>query len=272
MYRRSRRREIRTVKMGEIHTVKLDEFEGPLDLLLHLIKKHEVDLYNIRVSSITDQYLASLAAARDLNLDVAGEFLVMAATLIYLKSRALLPPEEQDELEEEEPLDPEAQLIEQLLEHERFQKAGAALAAGRVLGRDVFRRTVMEATPGEFVAAPAPLTMGDLFAALERVLERRARSIAHEVLGERLSVRDGIELTLERLRATRRCSFDALFPEQVSRMRIIVTFLGILELIKYGAVRARQGEIYGEIELELVGDIDADRMFELEVEEGDRVS
>lgn len=253
--------------MSEIHTVKLDEFEGPLDLLLHLIKKHEVDLYNIRVASITDQYLASLAAARDLNLDIAGEFLVMAATLIYLKSRALLPPEEQDELEDEEPLDPEQQLIEQLLEHERFQKAGAALAAGPVLGRDIFRRTVVEAQPGEFVAAPVPLTMGDLLAALERVLERRARAIVHEVIGERLSIRDGIELTLERLHSERRCTFEDLFPEDASRMRIIVTFLGILELIKHGAVMAVQGENHGEIRVELIRDVDADSMLELEIEE-----
>src|SRR4051812_2356545 len=113
--------------MSEAYTVKLDTFEGPLDLLLHLIKKHEVDLYEIRVSQVTDQYLGYLKAARELNLDIAGEFLVMAATLIYLKSRALLPPEERDEFDDEEPLDPEAQLIQQLIEHERFQKVATAL-------------------------------------------------------------------------------------------------------------------------------------------------
>ena len=114
--------------MSEAYSVKLEQFEGPLDLLLHLIKKHEVDLYQLSVSEITDQYLGYMAEAEDLNLDLAGEFLVMAATLIYLKSRALLPAEEREDLEDEEPLDPEAQLIEQLLEHERFQKAGQALA------------------------------------------------------------------------------------------------------------------------------------------------
>ncbi|MBM4267965.1 MAG: segregation/condensation protein A [Deltaproteobacteria bacterium] len=253
--------------MGEVYTVKLEEFEGPLDLLLHLIKKHEVDLYNIRVASITDQYLAYLASARDLNLDLAGDFLVMAATLIYLKSRALLPPEEQDELDDEEPIDLEAQLIEQLLEHERFQKAGAALAAGTVLGRDVFRRTVVEAKPGEFTAAPAPLTIGDLLGALERILERRARTIVHQVFGERLSIRDGMHMALERLRASPRCTFDDLFPEDASRMRIIVTFLAILELIKYGAISARQGEMLGDIDLVLLRDVDPERMLEIEFEE-----
>lgn len=252
--------------MAETHTVRLDQFEGPLDLLLHLIKRHEVDLYDIRVSSITDQYLASIAAAQDLNLDIAGEFLVMAATLIYLKSRALLPPEEQDELDDEEPLDPEAQLIEQLLEHERFQKAGAALASGAVLGRDVFRRTVMEAQPGEFVAPPVPLTMGDLLAALERLLERRARTLVRQLPGERLSIRDGIDFALDRLRSDRRCSFDQLFPENASRMRIIVTFLGILELVKHGSIRAIQVEGHKDIGLELVQDIDPDRLLELDLE------
>ena len=258
--------------MAEIHTVRLDQFEGPLDLLLHLIKRHEVDLYDIRVSSITDQYLASLAAAQDLNLDIAGEFLVMAATLIYLKSRALLPPEEQDELDDEEPLDPEAQLIEQLLEHERFQKAGAALASGPVLGRDVFRRTVMEAQPGEFVAPPVPLTMGDLLAALERLLERRARTLVQELPGERLSIRDGIDFALGRLRADRRCSFDELFPANASRMRIIVTFLGILELVKHGSICAVQLEGHKDIRLELVEDIDPDRLLELDLDEEELAS
>ena len=253
--------------MAETYTVKLDEFEGPLDLLLHLIKKHEVDLYNIRVADITDQYLASIAAARELNLDVAGEFLVMAATLIYLKSRALLPPEEQDELEDEEPLDPEAQLIEQLIEHERFQKAGAALAAKEILGRDVFPRTVMETAPGSFMAPPTPPTMGDLLGALEKVLQRRARAIVHEVMGERLGIRDGIEMILDKLHLEPRCSFDDLFPEDASRMRIIVTFLGLLELIKAGAIHATQGENHGEIRVELLRDVDAAAILEVDFEE-----
>ena len=99
----------RSVSGGrEVYQVKLDDFEGPLDLLLHLIKKHEVDLYEISVSAVTDQYLASIREAEELNLDIAGEFLVMAATLIYLKSRALLPPEEREDFEDEEPIDPRA--------------------------------------------------------------------------------------------------------------------------------------------------------------------
>jgi segregation and condensation protein A len=253
--------------MSDGYTVRLEQFEGPLDLLLHLIKKHEVDLYNIRIATITDQYLAYLKAAQELNLDLAGEFLVMAATLIHLKSRALLPPEEQDELEEEEPLDTEAELIARLLEHERYQKVAAALAARPVLGRDVFRRSVVERSPGEFLLRPAPLTMGDLFAALERVLARRADSAVHRVAGERLTIRDGIELVLGRLRRSTRCTFDELFTEDASRNRIIVTFLAILELIKDGAVTAEQGEQYGEIQLTLMRDMETDYLLTIDVAE-----
>lgn len=251
--------------MSEGYNVRLEEFEGPLDLLLHLIKKHEVDLYELNVSQITDQYLAYMAAADELNLDLAGEFLVMAATLIYLKSRALLPAEEREELEDEEPLDLEAQLIEQLLEHERFQKAGEALAERHVLGRDSFERSVVESQPGRFIEPPRPMAVADLLGALQRLLERRARELTqHQVVSERLSLRDGVESVVEQLRAKPRCRFEELFPKEASRVRIIVTFLAILELVKTGAVTAEQAEIHGEIDVLLLRDIDADEVLAIE--------
>jgi segregation and condensation protein A len=250
--------------MSEAYSVKLEQFEGPLDLLLHLIKRHEVDLYDLSVSEITDQYLAYMTAADDLNLDLAGEFLVMAATLIYLKSRALLPPEEREELEDEEPLDPEAQLIEQLLEHERLQKAGEALAARNVLGRDIFERTVVETQPGRFIEPPKPMAVDDLIGALQRMLERRARNLVHQVVGERLSLRDGVESVVEQLRARPRLRFEELFPNDASRVRIIVTFLAILELVKTGAVTATQSENHAEIDILLLRDIDADEVMAID--------
>jgi segregation and condensation protein A len=253
--------------MSDAYTVKLDSFEGPLDLLLHLIKKHEVDLYEIRVSQVTDQYLGYLREARELNLDIAGEFLVMAATLIYLKSRALLPPEERDEFDEEEPLDPEAQLIQQLIEHERFQKVAAALAQRPVLGRDVFRRAVVESAPGEFVEPVRPAGVGDLLLALQRVLTRRANQPVHRVEQEHISIRDGLDLVLDRLRVAPRLSFEALFPVGASRGRIIVTFLAILELIKVGAVTATQQDAYSEIDVVLLRDLDPDSVLGIDFEE-----
>ena len=250
--------------MSESYSVKLEQFEGPLDLLLHLIKKHEVDLYDLSVSDITDQYLAYMAAAEDLNLDLAGEFLVMAATLIYLKSRALLPPEEREDLEDEEPLDPEAQLIEQLIEHERFQKAGQALADRHVLGRDIFERSVIETQPGRFIEPPKPMAVADLLTALERMLLRRASTLSHQVVAERLSLRDGVEIVIEQLRLKAQCRFDDLFPETASRIRIIVTFLAILELVKTGAVTAVQAASHGEIDIVLLRDIEPDEILQLD--------
>jgi segregation and condensation protein A len=246
--------------------IKLQVFEGPLDLLLHLIKKHEVDLYKLSVSSITDQYLSTIKEAEELNLDIAGEFLVMAATLIYLKSRALLPPEEREEFEDEEPIDPETQLIEQLLEHERFQRAAAVLAARPVLGRDVFGRTVVERAPGDFIEALPPVGVSELLAALERVLARQSQLRAHQVSRERLTIRDGVALVLEHLRVSPRTTFDALFPDDSSRARIIVTFLAILELIKHGSLRAVQGETHGSIQVELVRDVDVEELLSLDLE------
>jgi segregation and condensation protein A len=250
----------------DAYLVKLSDFEGPLDLLLHLIKKHEVDLYKLSVSSITDQYLSTIREAEELNLDIAGEFLVMAATLIYLKSRALLPPEEREEFEDEEPIDPESQLIEQLLEHERFQRAAAVLATRPVLGRDVFGRTVVERAPGDFVEALPPVGVSELLAALERVLARQVRLRAHQVNRERLTIRDGVGLVIEHLRLSPRTTFEALFPDDASRVRIIVTFLAILELIKHGALRAVQGETHGSIELELLREVDVDELLSLDLE------
>lgn len=251
--------------------VRLSEFEGPLDLLLHLVKKHELDLSQVSIAAITDRYLASVAQAQNaggLDLDGAGEFLVMAATLVYLKSRALLPPEErEDATEEEEPFDPELRLVEQILELERFQRASAALGARPVLGRDVFARPVAERAPGHFAERPQPASAAELLLALERLFARRASAPAHEIATERLTILDGIEFALARLREEPRIRFDALFPEDASRTRIIVTFLALLELIRLGVLAAFQGEAYGAIDLELLRDVDPDELLALEEED-----
>ena len=226
---------------SDAYTVHLDAFEGPLDLLLHLIKKHD--------------------------LDVAGEFLVMAATLIYLKSRALLPPEEREDLEDEEPLDPEAQLIQQLVEHERFQKVAAALAARPVLGRDVFPRPVAEPVPGELVEPLRPITVGELLGALEKLLARRASAAVHRVRGEKLDIRDGLRMVMGYLRIVPNAQFEELFPENASRMQIVVIFIALLELIKDGAVVAAQDSTCGAIEIALVRDVDPEKLLEVAAQE-----
>jgi len=192
-------------------TVRLDVFEGPLDLLLHLIKKNEVQITDIPIASITDQYLALLEELPELNLDGAGEYLVMAATLMYIKSRMLLPADPDDEGEAE--ADPRAELVHQLLEYQRFREAAADLGDRRVLGRDVFA-AAGEPEPGLSIA------------------ECVARILARFTLGSRVE-------------------FAEVFSPEAGRGEVIVTFLALLELIRLKVVRAVQHDRFGPIQLDL---------------------
>lgn len=229
----------------------VDLFEGPLDLLLHLIKKDEVDIANIPVASITEQYLGYLDVMRELNLDVAGEFLVMAATLILVKSRMLLPSPEAEEGEEE---DPRADLVRQLLEYSRYRDAATSLADRPRLLRDVFVRAEnaegIEPDPDE--ARRVKATLWQLMDAFQRVLKRAEPDPIHEVAREPVRVRDRITSILNVLSVAREVTFDSLFDEGASRTVIIVTFLALLELGKLGAIDALQEERFGEIRIVLL--------------------
>jgi len=229
--------------------VQLEVYEGPLDLLLHLIKKNEVGITDISISTITEQYLATLEMIRSLNLDVAGEFLVMAATLIHIKSRMLLPPEEGDEDEEEEG-DPRDELVRRLLEYQRYKEAALELEGREVLYRDVFVRSSesrqkMEAGEIERVS------LFDLLSAFRSVLERFPEESAHVIKIEQISVQEKMNLLLDCLRRSTRVVFQTLFEGVSSRMEIVVTFLAMLELIKIRAIRATQEESGGSIMIEL---------------------
>jgi len=240
------------------YRVRLDLFEGPLDLLLHLIKKNEVDVTDIPVATITEQYLGYLDLLRELNLDVAGEYLVMAATLLLIKSRMLLPSSEADE--EDQEADPRADLVRQLLEYQRFREAAQALGERVWLGRDVFgrepgaenaeepagERSVMRATPWE------------LLEAFRRVLDRARPEAVHEVATEPISLRDRVHWMLQTLRVARSVTFESLFADDATRNEVIVTFLALLELVRLGAVEAVQEDLFGAIMIVLrVEDIDA---------------
>jgi segregation and condensation protein A len=236
------------------YRVRLELFEGPLDLLLHLVKKNEVEITDIPIATITDQYLEYMALLREMNLDVAGEFLVMAATLIYLKSRTLLPAPEL-EAEEDEEGDPRAELVARLLEYQRFRDAALELGQRPLLNRDVFARPrgplaeEEAAEPGDVAVEDASL--GVLLDAFRQVLRRSAAPPAHEVVRERLSVRDCIGYVLTRLETTGRVTFAGLFPDGGARHRMIVTFLALLELMRLGVVRVRQAEPFGELSIGL---------------------
>jgi segregation and condensation protein A len=246
-------------RLRGLYRVSLPVFEGPLDLLLHLIKKSEVEIVDIPIATITEQYLAYLEVMRGLSLDVAGEFLVMAATLTLIKSRMLLPPSEEED--EEEEADPRADLVRQLLEYQRYREAALALSERPLLQRDVFvREPVMDAQetgePGELPRLK--VTVWELLDAFRGVLKRLRPEAVHEVVAERISLRDRVRTMLQALSVARSLDFDSLFDEDASRFDVIITFLAMLELMKMGAARATQEERYGRIVIELaVTDVSA---------------
>ena len=221
------------------YRVRLDLFEGPLDLLLHLIKKNEVDITNIPIAMITEQYLAYVELMRELNLDVAGEFLVMAATLMLVKSRLLLPsPEPEDE---EEP-DPRADLVRRLLEYQRYREAAESLRERPLLHRDVFAREPNAEGMSAEGETPqlARVTSWELVEAFRAVLRRARPDPVHEVESDPVSLQDRVQGLLGSLSVAHSITFDSLFSETATRQYVIVTFLALLELMRLGAVEAVQ--------------------------------
>lgn len=228
--------------------VQLEIFEGPLDLLLHLIKKNEVNISDIPIATITEQYLATLEVLQSFNLDVAGEFLVMAATLIHIKSRMLLPGADEDD-DEEEGADPRDELVRRLLEYQRFKDAADQLEHRELLTRDVFIRS---AAPVEDIPATGfrEVSVFELLTALKRVLDRLPKETVHEVMLEKITVREKMTLLLDSLRAQGKLLFESLFSDIKTRMEMVVTFLAMLELVKVRAIRIFQEEANGPIQIE----------------------
>jgi segregation and condensation protein A len=238
--------------MSASPTVRLPVFEGPLDLLLHLIKKNEVEITDIPIASITDQYLAMLEEMPELNLDGAGEYLVMAATLMFIKSRLLLPATGDDEEPEE---DPRAELVQQLVEYQRYREVAVALGERNVLGRDVFGNPGEPAGPPPPGEAAEPLvrdaSLGDLLGALREVLRRVRPPRVQEIPREAVSMRECVQGVLGHFALTDEVEFGDLFPPEVDRGRVIITFLVLLELIRLRVVRAQQEARFGPIRLRL---------------------
>jgi segregation and condensation protein A len=225
--------------------VQLEFFEGPLDLLLHLIKKSEVSVTDIPIAAITEQYLATMELMQTLSLDVAGEFLVMAATLIHIKSRMLLPPDESD-LEENEEGDPRDELVRRLLEYQRFKEAAGELERRDILKRDVFVRSPGVPEETETVGFES-VSLFDLISALRTVLDRLPKDSAHEVVLETFSVREKMSQLLEDLHRRGKIVFQDLFQSAASRLEVVVTFLAMLELVKIRAVKIWQEDSEGPI-------------------------
>lgn len=234
--------------------VRLEIFEGPLDLLLHLIKKNEVNVTDIPIAAITEQYLATLDLMQSLNLDVAGEFLVMAATLIHIKSRMLLPPGE-DREDEEDGSDPREELMRQLLEYQRFKEAAEELERREILKRDVFVRSPEPPQAIETVGFEEA-SLFDLLSALRRVLERFPKEDIHEVTLERISLQEKMQSLLDELGARGKIIFQSFFETADSRLEVVVTFLAMLELVRIRAIRISQEEGAGPIVLELAASME----------------
>lgn len=235
--------------MENEYKVKLEVFEGPLDLLLYLIKRDEIDIYDIPIEHITKQYLEYLEAFKVLDLDIAGEFVVMAANLIYIKSRSLLPVNQQPDEEGEEE-DPRFELVRQLLEYKKFKDAAAHLAEREASQIGVYGR--LPEVP-EFDERPlAEVSIFDLINAFQKVLKKVAarKEDLREIFEENFTVSDKIEFVL-RLTTERPSGlkFTDLFATTSSRSEIVVTFLALLELIRLKQIRVLQPEPFADIEL-----------------------
>ena len=235
--------------------VQLPIFEGPLDLLLHLIKKNEVSITDIPIATITEQYLATLELMESLSLDVAGEFLVMASTLVHIKSRMLLPAGAEDVNDEEEGADPRAELIRRLLEYQRYKEAALELEQREVLTRDVFIRA---AAPSEEIGPRGfrDISVFELLGALKRVIDRLPKDTFHDVTLDKISVREKMTFLLGKLHQQGNVLFESLFAEVKSRMEVVVTFLAMLELVKVRAIRICQERLAGPIMIEAAADMD----------------
>jgi segregation and condensation protein A len=239
--------------VGELFRVQLPNFEGPLDLLLHLIKEHKLDVFDIPIALITEKYLSTLDVMRQLNLDVAGEFILMAATLAHLKSRMLLPRMEAQgpDVVEEEVDDPREELVRRLLEYQKYKGAADTLGEKDVLDRDVFARRALppEAVPvaPESLEGLVEISVFKLIEAFDQVMKKAKVEISHEVLVERTNISDAIAQLAEKLRVTVQISFFELFEGSRDKSRLVVTFLAILEMTRLKLIKIFQEQPTGDI-------------------------
>lgn len=235
----------------DIYQVQLDSFSGPLDLLLHLIRKQQINIYDIPIALITQQYLEYLNLMKTLNLAFAGEFLVMAASLIQIKSRMLLPKEESNDEAEENGEDPREELVRQLMEYEQFKDAAVRLASHERIWRDAFsREPSLSEVPEPSEEVPLDdLSLFDLLGALQEVLNRTAAQPFIDVRLDTQTVQERIHTLLDQLEAEPTLTFEALFQGGYSRIDVIVTFLALLELVRMKLVMLFQGDMFGPIRI-----------------------
>jgi len=229
-------------------TTKLEVFEGPLDLLLHLIKINEVDISDIPITTITDQYLEYLDLMRALDINVAGDFLVMASTLMHIKSKILLPKQEDDLVEIE---DPREEIIRSLTEYMQLKDAANELASRDILYRDVFKRGI-EIKRGEEDIATTKVTLYDLMDAFKKVIRKKHPGIVLRFSAESWSIKKKMIEIIRILKEKKNLLLGDLFSTMESVSEMIATFLALLELVRTGFVNVFQGKEGSDIMLETI--------------------
>jgi segregation and condensation protein A len=229
--------------------VKLEHFDGPLDLLLHLIKRNEVNIYDIPIALITQQYLDTIHLMQEMNLDVAGDYLVMAATLIHIKSRMLLPRPETAAAVEGDEEDPRDTLVRRLLEHQKYKAAAGLLHEREQVRAAQWQRPDerVAGITGEDIEPELEVDLFSLLAAFQAVVQRARQRPSVLLPSEQVSIETRIDQLLERLSETQACGFEELFADAQDRGSLVVTFLALLEMIRLKLVRVFQSGSFGPI-------------------------
>ncbi|MFA6056214.1 MAG: segregation/condensation protein A [Thermodesulfovibrionales bacterium] len=233
------------VRMEDGINIKIPAFEGPFDLLLHLIRENKLDIYDIPIALITGRYLEYIGIMKELNLEIAGEFLVMAATLIHIKSRMLLPPDEQAPPEEQE--DPRIELVQRLVEYQRYKDAAGNLKIREEEWIKIFHREPIssdEEEEGELYLFD--LGLFDLLDAFKKILDKAPPEVG-SITKETLTVKDRMSVIMEIIEGQAVVRFEDLFKENVTRIQLIITFVALLELIRLGLARVYQESQFGSI-------------------------
>lgn len=237
----------------DAYQVRLDQFEGPLDLLLYLIRKNKIDITDIPIAEITRQYLETLQEMRRLNLDLAGEYLVMASTLMFIKSRMLLPAEPAEDGEE---IDPRKELVERLLMYEKYQQAARLLLERPILFEDTFprlNREEIQMYEEDMGVSLGDVTVEDIARFFREVCRTSESPLVHQIQMEQLNLQDHIQEVMERLQGTREGIWlRELLTAPITRLRVIMLFLAILELARQRMIRVFQPGFYSEIKIRAV--------------------
>ncbi len=244
--------EVQPLDLEHLYKVELDVFEGPMDLLLYLIKKDEIDIYDIPIEGITKQYMAYLETLKMLNIGLAGEFLVMAANLCYIKSRMMLPKHVQPPEEDADEEDPRWDLIRQLIEYKKFKEAAKHLGVQEEKQQDHFQRVPEKIESDQDEKRPLSEDVGifDLIKAFQNILDRFQDEGLGEIVDDHYTVSDKIDQLLSSIEPGGSIRFSSLFEGATSKHEMIVTFLAVLELMKLNYFRVRQEVLLGDIELQ----------------------